>query len=579
MPTPQEWIGEYSGEVIIGLFDRSLTCPAGITLQHGDIVTVANPQTQRIIAPANSAFNRVIRLLATFDMNPCHPASVMREAQRFSLPDALADPALTDQLHLPYVTIDNEDSRDLDQALHIERSGTGYTVRYALADAAWFIRPGTELHHEAAARGVTYYAPNMAVTMLPPVLSEGLISLNPDVERRAFVFEMSLDIDGVLQATRIERAKIKSQAKLSYAGVQAFYDAQSQQADHDYTAKPWAESLNLLQTVGMLRLHDAAERNVIEFNRSECQIFIDAQNPDRFGVAVRRRYAVEQYNEQLSLLCNTAGAALLDKLGKTSTELQAIYRVHLPPLRIRMQRFQSKLDALIEKRKLGSQWQWNPDQALADYVRDLPQSTEFQRIRTVVERMIMLTNRASQYTAESDSHYALGVDAYARFSSPMREMVGIFTHKELLEALDLETDQPNRLDEPLRASIIEIANEAKKRQNKLEKECQLLAIDDFLRNDLDLPAAQRPQRKATVMGVRGKKLYILLDDFALDLKIYLQDLENQFQCHYETSEVAAITSSKQTLSFVVGDEISVITQDWHQQRRRFIFGVVAPSNS
>lgn len=576
----QQWLGVYHAGVVKGLFNASLTWPCDSDFVAGDVVKVnsTGADSCELVATRNSAFSRVLHMLARFDMNPVHPTNVMHEATNTSIQDALADPALEDLTHVPFVTIDNEDSRDLDQALYIEQTSNGsFLVHYALADAAWFIRPGSALHDEALRRGVTYYAPHIAVTMLPTVLSENLISLNPEVERRALVFSMILDPSGTLVSTDINQAKIISHAKLSYDGVQTFLDATVTNQPHPYLQEPWHQSLQLLASVGVLRLKLAAERDVIEFNRSEAQVRIDPNDDTKFVVEVRQRNDVEQYNEQISLLCNTAGALMLEQLEYFSPELQAIYRVHLPPLRVRMQRFKEQLESLISERNLSEDWQWNPEQALADYVRELPNSLADKRVRAVIERMVMLTNRASNFAADADLHYALGVNAYARFSSPMREIVGIFTHKELLEALDKLHDRDSAADSQLRSTIIDVANRAKKRQTMLAKECQLLAIESFLANDLLLTEDVRPRRRATLMGVRGEKLYVMLDDFALDLKIYLADVQAQYDCEYETSSVAAIAKSDVAPSFVVGDELTLFTQSWNDTRRRYIFVIEGKS--
>ena len=121
------------------------------------------------------------------------------------------------------VTIDGATSRDLDQAVQVEREGAGFLLRYALADAAYYVRPGTALFEEAVKRGASYYLPGFMIPMLPRALSEGIISLNPQVERRALVFEMHLDAAGKCQRTEVVRARVFSHAKLSFERAQAFY--------------------------------------------------------------------------------------------------------------------------------------------------------------------------------------------------------------------------------------------------------------------------------------------------------------------------------------------------------------------
>src|SRR5262249_37166053 len=142
------------------------------------------------IARPGDALDAVYRIAAHYDLNPIHPAQVEREVNGIVRDPGIGDASLVDLLHLPFVTIDNDDSRDLDQALAITKSsyGRGYIVWYALADASFYVRPRTALFREALKRGASFYLPGLVIPMLPRRLSEGLISLNEGQPRRALVF-------------------------------------------------------------------------------------------------------------------------------------------------------------------------------------------------------------------------------------------------------------------------------------------------------------------------------------------------------------------------------------------------------
>ncbi len=160
--------------------------------------------------------------LQTLEIDTAHSSESLAETRHWLANPGVDDPVLVDWTRLPFVTIDNPDSRDLDQALLIERhENSGYRVRYALADAAYYVRPGSALFNEALDRGTTYYTPILAVPMLPVELSEGLVSLNPMVDRRALVFDMIVNERATVTRTSIVRARIHSQAKLDYLCVRA----------------------------------------------------------------------------------------------------------------------------------------------------------------------------------------------------------------------------------------------------------------------------------------------------------------------------------------------------------------------
>jgi len=186
-----------------------------------------------------------------------------------------------------------------------------------------------------------------------------------------------------------------------------------------------------------------------------------------------------------------------------------------------------------------------------------------------VQRHILLSQRASSFTAEPGLHYALAAPHYARFSSPMREIVGIFTHKELFELLEIEPSQQSaEQDNELREVVIAAANQAKQTQRKIEKAVEFNVIEHLLRDDLQLD--KPPVRKGTLLGIRDKRLYVQIDELALDLKVYLQDLETQHGCQYRLSDVQAIPDQPQAPQFTVGDVVSLSTFQWDAERRRFV---------
>jgi exoribonuclease R len=203
-----------------------------------------------------------------------------------------------DRTDLPMVTIDPPGSLDLDQALHLERTPGGFRVSYAIADVAAFVRPGGALDAEVRARGVTLYAPDMRVPLHPPVLAEDAASLLPDQVRPALLWELDLDADGALIGTGVQRALVRSTARLDYAQVQA--------ALEDGTA---GELLRLLQEIGQLRESRAAERGAVDLPTPSQEVELDADG--RPCLTWRAPLPVEGWNAQISLLTGTAAARLM----------------------------------------------------------------------------------------------------------------------------------------------------------------------------------------------------------------------------------------------------------------------------
>lgn len=224
------------------------------------------------------------------------PADVLEEAETVT-PD-LPDVDLTD---IPFVTIDPPGSRDLDQALYIERHNGGYRVRYAIADVAAFVRSGDAMDTEARDRGLTMYGPDRRTLLYPGVLSEGGASLLPDQTRPAVVWSLGLDQDGALLHTETRRALVRSRAQLDYATVQGQLDSDSAPA-----------TLQLLRVVGRLRQEIEVERGAVSLPIPDQQV---RSANGGWQLEYVSPLAVEGWNAQISLLTGIAAAQLMVKAG------------------------------------------------------------------------------------------------------------------------------------------------------------------------------------------------------------------------------------------------------------------------
>jgi len=206
-----------------------------------------------------------------------------------------------DETHIPYLTIDPPESRDLDQAMHFERRGTGYLVRYAIADVAAFVTPAGPMDIEAHVRGQTLYAPDGNARLYPPTVSESAGSLLPDEVRPALVWEMELDATGEGTSVHVRRALVRSRAKLDYASVQRSLDAGTAE-----------EPLQLLREVGRLRQIREERRGGIDLPIPDQVV---EQGSDGYLLTFRALLPVEGWNAQISLLTGMAAANLMLEAG------------------------------------------------------------------------------------------------------------------------------------------------------------------------------------------------------------------------------------------------------------------------
>ena len=521
----------------------------------------------QVVAWPDTARAEIYRLAASHGLGPGYPAAVDAEVAAWLERPGLDDPALVDRTDLPFVTIDNRGSRDLDQAMYLERVGDGVRLWYALADAAYYAPAGSALFAEALARGATFYLPGFAVPMLPSALSEGLVSLNPQVERRAILFVMTVDAQGLVVDTRVERARVRSRAKLTYSGVQAWFS--SPESHPLPEAAGW---LGLLQTFGERRQALARARGVVEYDRSD----VNARYTDPDGTALtleaRAQNDVEGWNAECSILCNAEGARLLAQAG--AAHVQPVFRVHGPPPASRLAELADTIDGVVTAHQLDRRaWAWAPEaKSLAEYMAGLPRDAEHADVRQGIQRQALVVNQRSVYSPDQAGHHALGLTAYARFSSPMREVVGIFTHKEAVEWLVGGGD--SRADVALREEVVASGNQSKTLQRTLDKGVQKLAIDQLLRGDLALSAEARPARPGVVLGLAPSRLYVRLESPPVEVKIYLDALQAARNATYELAQGGAVLRPRGRKGtgaprFRIGDRVHVQVLGYDAERGRW----------
>ena len=227
-----------------------------------------------------------------------------------------------DRRDLPFVTIDPASSLDLDQAVYIEKRlndegrQVGYRVYYAIADVAFFVDPGTPLDAEVNERGLTAYGPDQRFGLHPPALSENAASLLPDQDRPAALWTINLNNKGKIVKAKVQRAIVRSRAKLSYDQVQNFLDHGDTSAGAgDTTPIPDAahDSLKLLKEVGLLRQAVERKRGGVSMEVPDQEIEEDVDGD--FNLLYRKTLPVEGWNAQISLLTGMAAAKMMSDEG------------------------------------------------------------------------------------------------------------------------------------------------------------------------------------------------------------------------------------------------------------------------
>lgn len=325
-----------------------------------------------------------------------------------------------DITHLPLVTIDGETAKDFDDAVYCERQGRGYRLIVAIADVSHYVQPGSALDAGAFERGNSVYFPRRVIPMLPEKLSNGLCSLNPQVERLCMVCDMSVSLSGAVKAYRFYPAVMFSHARLTYNQVAAaLYDREPAALELVGKLLPHLENL---EKVFRVLLKARAKRGAIDFETTETRmIFDDGGKIERIVPEVRND--AHRLIEECMLAANVCASDFLQ-----SREHPALYRVHEGPTPEKLE----KLRGFLAEFGLGVGGGDEPkagDYAkLLDKVKDRPDA---QLLQTVMLRSL----RQAVYSPENVGHFGLAYEAYTHFTSPIRRYPDLLVHRAIKAVL------------------------------------------------------------------------------------------------------------------------------------------------
>ena len=330
-----------------------------------------------------------------------------------------------DLRNLPLVTIDGETAKDFDDAVFAEAlpKNKGWRLVVAIADVSHYVRPGSALDTEATARGNSVYFPRRVIPMLPEKISNGLCSLNPDVDRLAMVCDAQIDHDGAVTQYRFYPAVFRSRARLTYNQVWSWLSAEATPVTPAHLAiQPQIQTLYAL----FKALHTARfKRGAIDFDTVETQMRFNEQGKIEAIVPVIRNDA-HRLIEECMLAANVCAADFLEK-----KKQPGLFRIHGTPA-------PAKLEALRDFMKefgLGLEGGDAPTGKdygkLLDQIRERP---DFSLLQTILLRSM----QQAIYSPDNIGHFGLSYEYYTHFTSPIRRYPDLLVHRAIKTALKFE---------------------------------------------------------------------------------------------------------------------------------------------
>ena len=457
-----------------------------------------------------------------------------------------------DLRHLPLVTIDGEDARDFDDAVYCQkkRSG-GWRLWVAIADVSYYVRHGSVLDEEAISRGNSVYFPSQVIPMLPEKLSNGLCSLNPDVDRLCMVCEMTVSEAGKLLGSQFYPAVMKSHARFTYTKVAAMLDAEvseeGQKLKNEYsTLLPDLENLKSMY----MALSDARnKRGAIAFETQE-SLFLFNDDKKIDSVVPLIRNDAHKIIEECMILANVATAKFIEKNKKPG-----LFRVHDKPSEDKYKNFVSYLA------ELGITLPAREEPEPRDYC-DILAKVANRPDQDLIQTMLLRSMRQAVYQSDNLGHFGLALQSYSHFTSPIRRYPDLVVHRVIKNILVEQAKEQENLKQIQNANtgnydykleeVIELGEHCSMTERRADEATR--DVSDWLKCEF-MQDHVGDIFSGVISTVTNFGLFVRLQDLHIEGLVHITSLGRDYY-HYDDVRMC-LTGDNSGVRYRVGDVVNV----------------------
>ncbi|OCJ39840.1 ribonuclease R [Serratia sp. 14-2641] len=500
--------------------------------------------------------------LRTHEIPHTWPPQVEKQVADLSeqVPEA-AKKGRVDLRHLPLVTIDGEDARDFDDAVYCEKKrGGGWRLWVAIADVSYYVRPRTALDDEARSRGTSVYFPSEVVPMLPEVLSNGLCSLNPQVDRLCMVSEMTISASGRLSSFKFYEAVMSSHARLTYTKVWHILQGDQELREQYH---PLVKHLQELHALYKVLDQARAERGGIAFETEEAKFIFNAERRiERVEPTVRND--AHKLIEECMIMANVAAARFVEKHNEP-----ALFRVHDRPSDDHISALRSVLSELGLTLGGGLKPQPKDYATLMDEVSERPD-------REMLQTMLLRSMKQAIYDPENRGHFGLALASYGHFTSPIRRYPDLSLHRAIKYVLAKEQGEQKERWTPTGGWHSDLEE-----MLQLGMHCSMTErrADEATRNVADWLKCDFMQDhvgevfSGVIASVTGFGFFVRLSDLFIDGLVHVSTLDNDYY-RYDNIGQRLIGESS-GMVYRLGDTVEIRVEAVHMDERKIDFALVS----
>ena len=490
--------------------------------------------------------------IRTHNLSVDWPAEVLAEIESLTgeVPEE-AKAGRVDLRKLPLVTIDGADARDFDDAVYCEPTPKGWKLLVCIADVSAYVQPGSALDREAFERGNSVYFPDRVVPMLPEVLSNGLCSINPEVDRLCMACELLLNAEGTPIRSRFFEGVMRSQARLIYDDVAAALDGDPQLCERYADVLPQLHNLYALYKV----LHQArAARGAIDFDTTETKVKFTPDGRIEAIVPTIRNDA-HRLIEECMLAANVATARHFER-----KRIPAIYRIHKGPT-------PEKLSDLREFLAEVALTLGGGDTPGADDYATLLASVRERPDRHLIQTVLLRSMQQAVYSSENIGHFGLAFPAYTHFTSPIRRYPDLIVHRIVKHILTGGTAKDLDYSLTELQSAAEHCSGSERRADEATRDAESWLKCEYMQDKLG------EDFDGTITSVTSFGIFVELDEVYVDGLVHITALDNDY---YHFDPIGhRLTGERSGKVYRLGDRVRVKVANVNLDDRKIDFALIS----
>lgn len=494
----------------------------------------------------------ILSIIYKYNINVEFPDDVKEEVK--TIPMEVSDEDLVgrrDLRNMEIFTIDGDDTRDIDDAISIERLANGhYKLGVHIADVSYYVKDGSPLDNEAMERGTSVYLVDRVIPMLPHELSNGICSLNPNVDRLAMSCVMEIDESGKTVDYEIFESVIRSKIQMTYKKVNSILEDNVVPEGYE----PYEKSLRLMAELAEILRKYKVKRGYIDFGVQEAKILVD-ENCKPTEVVLRERGVGENLIEDFMIAANECVATHIFYMG-----LPFVYRVHEVPKEEKIRSFLTFISGLGYT-VAGDVKDTKPT-TMQRILKSLEDKPEFK----ILSSLLLRSMQKAVYKPENLGHYGLASPCYTHFTSPIRRYPDTTVHRLLRTYLfqgkaDMATVK--KWEEKL-VYITEHSSSRERAAVECEREVEDMKMAEYMEEHIG------EEFEGMISSVTSFGMFVELDNLIEGL-VPLRDMNDFF--HYD-EEHMTLTGERTHMKYAIGDKVLVKVVRASREEKTIDFEVI-----